>query len=153
MKVTIEIVVATVAVVVVLFVLLGRRRKVGGAPTTRSRTFRGPPDMNFTCAGCSVQVTHTKRTVAAWEKGSRRIFCDACHKKWRNAQPPQEAPTRASSTATPRRALPSAGTTSRARAPAYASESKASKAPGGCLGVVLVMLLVPIAVVFLTTNT
>jgi hypothetical protein len=99
--------------------------------------------MYFTCTGCSEQFTHTKRTVAAWEKGSRRVFCDACHKKWRNARPPRTAPPR-SEIVSPRA---TAGIRTVPSHPAKPHYSADSNAPGGCLGVVLLLLLIP-AVIF-----
>jgi hypothetical protein len=104
--------------------------------------------MYFTCAGCSGQFAHTKRTVAAWEKGSRRVFCDACHKKWRNAQPPQTSSVRANASA-PSRSSVERGKPGRVPGLAYSPEAKA---PGGCLGVVLLMLLIPVVVLALVAN-
>lgn len=157
MSLTIEIVAAVVGALVALVALVAWRKSAGRSSAATGRVFRGPSEMYFTCARCSAQVAHTKRTIAAWEKGSRRIFCDACHKKWRNAQPPQEASYRPSAgvasgageVANPPRALSSEARASRTQIPAYAPESKG---PRGCLGVALVMVLVPIAIVYFTIN-
>jgi len=156
MSVTVEIVSAAVGVLLALVALVAWRKSAGRSSAAKGRVFRGPSEMYFTCARCSAQVAHTKRTIAAWEKGSRRIFCDACHKKWRTAQPPQEAPYGASagvasraSAGTTSRGLSNEARASRTQSPAYASESKG---PRGCLGVALIMVLVPIAIVYFTIN-
>ena len=157
MNVTAEIVAAAVGLLVALVAVVAWRKSAVRSSSTSGRVFRGPSEMHFTCARCSAQVTHTKRTIAAWEKGSRRIFCDACHKKWRNAQPPREAPNGAgggvasrAGAVTTARALSSEASTSRTQYPAYASETKA---PRGCLGVALIMVLVPTAILYFTVNT
>jgi hypothetical protein len=156
MSVTVEIVSAAVGVLLALVALVAWRKSAGRSSAAKGRVFRGPSEMYFTCARCSAQVAHTKRTIAAWEKGSRRIFCAACHKKWRTAQPPQEAPYGASagvasraSAGTTSRGLSNEARASRTQSPAYASESKG---PRGCLGVALIMVLVPIAIVYFTIN-
>jgi hypothetical protein len=156
MSVTVEIVAAIVGGLVALVAVVVWRKRSGRSSAAKGRVFRGPSEMYFNCARCSARVAHTKRTIAAWEKGSRRIFCDACHKKWRNAQPPQEAPYGASASVASRagagatsRAVSNEARASDAQAPAYASESKA---PRGCLGVALIIALVPIAIVYFTVN-
>ena len=112
--------------------------------------------MYFTCTGCSGRFAHTKRTVAAWEKGSRRVFCNACHKKWRNAQLPQIPPQRADIPQIPpqRADIGSSSRAEGARAvPAHAARySSEAKAPGGCLGVVLLLLLIPVVIFVVVTN-
>lgn len=148
MVVTVEVVASVIGVMVVAFVLFVWRRRAASGAIGKSRSFRGPSAMQFTCARCSAQVTHTKRTVAAWEKGSRRIFCDACHKKWRSAQPLQEAAPRANASLAPR-SPGSEGTSPRASGPAYAF---GAGGPRGCLGVVLVVLFVPAAVMLWVFN-
>jgi hypothetical protein len=104
--------------------------------------------MYFTCAGCTGQFSHTKRTVAAWEKGSRRVFCDACHRKWRKAHPSEVSSTRADA------AVAARGDSARhepARVPSLAYSSEA-KAPSGCLGVALLILLIPVVALALVAN-
>jgi hypothetical protein len=148
MQPTVALVVGALAIVAVVLGLLAWLRRTGGSSATKTEAFRGPTNMYFTCAGCSGQFTHTKRTVAAWEKGSRRVYCDACHKKWRNAQPPQASTTDARapihSHADAARSEPR-----RASRPAYSSDTKA---PSGCLGIVLLMLLLPVVVFALAAN-
>jgi|GEM_PF-628959 len=74
---------AIAALVAVLFFRLARRAKQTKVPRLIAR---GPVNVIYICAICSVQVTHTRRTLAAWDKGSRKFFCDTCHEKWREAQ-------------------------------------------------------------------
>lgn len=77
----------------------------------------GPANMRFTCAGCSGKFTHNRRTLGAWEKGSRAFYCNACHTKWRGHPPPkpgQMVPVRAQ-----------------------------KKGGAGCLGLALLLLAVP----------
>lgn len=60
------------------------------AKRTRSvglRVAHGPANLRFTCAGCSGQFTHSRRTLAAWSKGTRRFYCNACHTKWQGSHP------------------------------------------------------------------
>jgi hypothetical protein len=75
--------IAAVAFLCGIFYLRARSRR------TRSvgrRVSRGPANLRFTCAGCSNQFTHSRRTQAAWENGTRKFFCHACHTKSRGAQ-------------------------------------------------------------------
>ena len=46
----------------------------------------GPTNLRFTCAGCSQQFTHSRRTLAAWRKGGRQFLCNACNTKRRGNQ-------------------------------------------------------------------
>ena len=145
---TVELVVGALAIVAILLGLLAWRRRTGRSSAANTASFRGPTNMHYTCAGCSGQFAHTRRTVTAWEKGSRRVFCDACHKKWRNAQPP-EHPSPRGDAAMPSHASVGRGKPYRAPELAYRSQAKAS---GGCLGVVLLVLLVPVIVLVLVVN-
>jgi hypothetical protein len=80
-------IVAAVAVgaVVVIGLVFNRLR------STRTRNVGrpvdgGPANLRFTCAGCSQQFTHSRRTLSAWRKGTRQFFCNACHTRRRGAQ-------------------------------------------------------------------
>ena len=109
------------AVVIVVLVSLFRR----SAP--RRSSSRGPGNLHFVCAGCKQQFTHTKRTVAAWERGSRRFFCNTCHRSWREANP---------------------GPPAEAQAPREAARTPSSRgvvpARSGCLSVIVVVAVVPL---------
>jgi hypothetical protein len=82
---------------------------------------KGPPNASFKCARCGIIARHTERTVEAWRRKANRLYCDACHRKWLEAQPRQ------------------AGATS------FSPAIRGSRR--GCLGVLLVLLCVPIALV------
>ncbi|MBK6973142.1 MAG: hypothetical protein IPH26_09415 [Sterolibacteriaceae bacterium] len=148
MNPSVELIAGVVGIAALVIGFLVWRRSAGRSSGAKPTSYRGPTNMYFTCAGCSGQFAHTKRTVTAWEKGSRRVFCDACHKKWRNAQPPQFPPQRAdiasSSRAGGARTVPAQAATAR-----YSSEAKA---PGGCLGVLLLLLLIPVVIFAVLTN-
>jgi len=111
-----------VSVVVVLLVFRFRRSR----SRRGSSSARGPSSLHFICAGCKGQFNHTKRTVSAWERGTRKFFCDACHKSWRQANPssaPRAAPTGGAAQPRPRRGL--------------------APARSGCLSVLVVVVLLP----------
>lgn len=154
MQPSVQLVAGVVGIVALVIVFLVWRRNAVRSSRANGRSYRGPTDMHFTCAGCSGRFAHTRRTVAAWEKGSRRVFCDACHKQWRNAQPPQVAPQ----VAPPRPAIASSHQSAGARSvPAQAARAhhtihpSESKAPGGCLGMVLLVSFIPVAIFALAT--
>ena len=149
MPTTVEIVVGALAIGAVLLGVLAWLRRTGGSSATKTVAFRGPTNMYFTCAGCSGEFTHTKRTVAAWENGSRRVFCDACHKKWRNARPAQTPTAQVHAATTSHANAVRGGELGRTLNPIYSSDAKAR---GGCLGIVLLMLLLPVVVFALVTN-
>lgn len=70
---------------------------LGGVLYLRSRAKRtrsvglnvapGPANLRFTCAGCSQQFTHSRRTLGAWQQGTRKFYCKACHTKRQGARP------------------------------------------------------------------
>lgn len=100
-------------------------------------TSRGPSNLHFVCAGCQGQFTHTKRTVAAWERGTRRFFCNSCHKSWREAQPPQGQQGSRSLGAAPVSAHTGTGRGGRS--------AGLAPARSGCLSVIVVVLVLPVA--------
>lgn len=58
-----------------------------GATITLAKKLRFPPEKDFLCAGCKSIFPHSKRTIAVWQKGFRKIYCDTCHGQWRASQP------------------------------------------------------------------
>ena len=116
---TIAILIAAVVVVALLALL----RRSG----SRRSPSRGPNNLHFVCAGCNGQFTHTKRTVSAWERGSRRFFCDSCHRSWREANPGAPAPAQASRAA-------------------YRQSSPRGLVPArsGCMSVIVVVAVLPL---------
>lgn len=73
----------------------------------------------FKCARCGVVARHTNRTEQAWRAGAKRLFCDACHRNWLATRPAASRPV----------PMPRGGGDDR----------------HGCLTVVAVLSLVPIA--------
>ena len=78
---------------------------------------RRPKERHFKCARCGAVSLHNKRTIEAWRNSKTKFFCQSCHAKWLQSKPPQE----------------------RAR---FAS---ADSSRSGCLGVVVLFALVPLA--------
>ena len=130
---------AALAVVVVALIFTSRSKHSRSGGPERS-TSRGPASLNFSCARCSTQTAHTRRTVNAWEKGSRQFFCNNCHKKWREAQPPSNA--RESFASRPGSARMERQTPASTSRPSSRQQSH-SPAKSGCLGVLILMVAVP----------
>ena len=86
------VIIGIIGAIVVAFVVftLGRRNSADANRNAHQRKSSGPDNLHYICAGCAAQFTHSRRTINAWEKGTRRFFCDACHKQWRNRRPPPE---------------------------------------------------------------
>jgi hypothetical protein len=78
---------------------------------------RQPKERTFKCARCSAVSAHSSRTFEAWRAGKTKFFCNACHGQWLRSRPPQVRDSR----------------------PAYPERSGNS----GCLGVMLVFILLP----------
>lgn len=140
------------------------RRARGIAPYPRPNS-SGPANLRFECSGCAGQFTHTRRTLGAWEKGTRRFYCNACHKKWREARPSPvtplpAAPDRVWSGQSPlppsNSGRPSA--TSAQSQPALTTNRATAQSPtsagsgNGCLGATLLILTVPVVVVGLIAH-
>jgi hypothetical protein len=82
-----------------------------------------PKEKHFQCARCGAISRHTERTIEAWRNKKTKFFCQACHGKWLKSQPPQAREQ-------------------------FSSHSSRS-APSGCLGVVVLFAVVPLAGYFL----
>lgn len=141
------IVVAAVALIfIVSFWQRGRRTR-----SPRSSLSRGPSSLRYVCRGCSNQFTHTRRTVGAYEKGARSFFCNSCHAKWRETNATKPAAPQIDSRTEPasRNSTPDRRD-SRSPVPSNFNPVTAptsSRANGGCLGAVILMLVVPIAII------
>lgn len=156
MRLTPEVLVALAAgLVVVVLLLFLRARAVRNRSSQRSVS-RGPANLRFICAGCEGQFNHTRRTLGAWEKGTRRFYCNACHTKWRGSHPAQ--PTQSTTTQS---AGAGAGSLRREeRAPAGGSFSASrrdirpahSGSGGGCLGTAILLVAVPVALAFVVVQ-
>ena len=62
------------AVVVIVFLLIGRLK----------RSLGKPPSETYRCGRCRRTFLHDTRTVKAWRNGYRKFFCPECHTSWRN---------------------------------------------------------------------
>lgn len=80
-----------------------------------------PKEKHFQCARCGAVTRHTERTIEAWRNKKSRFFCQACHGKWLQSQP------------------------------ARIREQHATRGarPSGCLSVVVLVAVVPLAGSFL----
>lgn len=74
--------VVVLAFVIGLLVLVARKTRTR---TVGRRLLGGPANLRFTCAGCSGQFTHSRRTLGEWGSGARQFRCKACHTKSRGA--------------------------------------------------------------------
>ena len=150
MQVTVELVAAVAGAVVFVLLLVAWRFRSGRRGGAERPVARGPSNMLFVCARCSGQFTHTKRTVAAWEKGSRKVFCDACHRKWRNAQP-QLQPQHSNQPASPNaaREYTAPREASRTSFPSYRPRFESRS---GCLGIIVFVMVVPVVLFVLASN-
>ena len=145
-----EVVIAAaliLALVVVGFFVVTRKRSTRLDPTISPRS-RSPASLHYVCAGCSVQFTHSRRTIGAWEKGTRRFFCSNCHTKWRHKQPLRDAQTSASPTQ--RREHTLLRPSGFAMPPSATQASRRGLAPArsGCLTVIVVLVAVPVVIIF-----
>lgn len=138
------------SVALILLIAIARAKSKQTRKTTRPAS-RGPASMQFICAGCSQQFTHTKRTVAAWEKGTRRFFCNACHQKWRGSRPPQEAQTSGSvgSPGHVPQSAPVSPASASVAARAFTKQSVQARystheSRSGCLGVAVLFVVLPV---------
>jgi DNA-directed RNA polymerase subunit RPC12/RpoP len=153
MQFTPQLLVALGLAFVVLVALVLLRARVARNRKSERAMSRGPANLRYVCAGCSEQFTHTRRTLGAWEKGTRRLFCNACHTKWRGSHPLQQGQGSAAAgpSAQPtagRRAEPPSpsGTGFTSRLNVTAARASSGR---GCLGVTVLLIAVPVAVAFI----
>jgi hypothetical protein len=118
--------------VLLLFVLVLRNKSTKQSDRVRPK---GPGSLRYECVKCKGQFIHSDRTIGAWEKGNRRTFCDSCHKKWLASKPKITQPQHNSKQPVFR------------RSPAQSSRSS-SQNTSGCLGVLILLAIVPIVVVY-----
>lgn len=52
--------------------------------TQRSKT---PKQAAFSCAKCHAEERFGNRTLAAWNRGMTRLYCQPCHSRWLHEQP------------------------------------------------------------------
>jgi hypothetical protein len=138
-------VVAAVFLVVGLWFLRSRSRRTRnvGRPVSI-----GPANLRYTCAGCSQQFTHSRRTLGAWKKGTRQFYCSACHTRWRGSHPTKPTQGNQGSSAqggNDRRSLPPSTDSSKSSG---VSQSNRAGSGSGCLGVIALLIAVPAGIVF-----
>jgi LSD1 subclass zinc finger protein len=138
--------VAAVAFAAGLWFVRARRRQ------TRTRggsgRARGPANLRFTCANCTKQFTHSRRTLLAYEQGARQFFCSACHTRWRGSQSviqnrthgPGEMLARRDAHQAKQTQLAEAAKRVQPPAPGLSSNAGAKK---GCLGAAALLVVAP----------
>lgn len=84
---------------------------------------RQPKETHFKCARCGAHSKHTDRTIEAWRNNKAKFYCPACHSKWLQSLPPREREN-------------------------FSHLGNASSR-SGCLGVVVVFAVLPVATYFL----
>ncbi|WP_345195745.1 cold shock domain-containing protein [Kistimonas scapharcae] len=72
-----EIVWPFVVPAIISFLLLGRNKK--------------PKQDSFSCSKCRAKEKFNPRTIAAWNRGMTRLFCNKCHSEWIRNNPKQKA--------------------------------------------------------------
>lgn len=108
----------------------------------------GPANLRYTCAGCSQQFTHSRRTLGAWDRGTRQFYCNACHTKWRGshtAKVSQGDSSKSGGKVADGRRSPSRSTAGTPRH--SASQSNRPRPGSGCLGMMVLFLAIPTSVV------
>lgn len=147
--------IALVAALLLVGVLALARRRGRSNQRLPSARLRAPRDLQFVCAGCSQRFPHTKRTVGAFERGTTRLFCNACHGKWVSDRPREQRPV-----AVEERSLREVrGCTYAAESHSQSGASHSSpspsrvRAPSGCLGTALVLISVPLVLVIYAAVT
>ena len=144
MQITPELLVGLGIAIAIALVLLVFRARATRRTRFERPVSRGPADLRFTCAGCSEQFTHTRRTLGAWEKGTRRFYCNACHKKWRGSQPiPPSQSNKPASAPRSREYIASRNSAQ----PSVSQRTVRSRSGSGCLGIAVLLIAVPVAVV------
>ena len=140
-----------VIAILVLLTGIALRYHKGKAPTHRTAASPGPSNLRYTCKGCSELLTHSKRTIGAYEKGARSFFCNSCHSKWRESNPGQPmAPQKLAKLA------PSIGSSNDDRSSSNSGVRSGLnrdlgqsqvKSGSGCLGATLLIVAVPIILI------
>jgi len=135
---------AAIAAVAFLAGLLVLRRRARRTRSVGLRPSGGPANMRFTCAGCSGQFTHSRRTISAWDKGTRSFYCHACHTKWQGSHQAQSAAGKSRFVANLQRDQgPAPAPGAQTPPPTAAPEQQGSGA--GCLGIAILLVALPVA--------
>lgn len=84
-----------------------------------------PKEKTFKCTRCKKISPHTPRTIEAWRNKKTTFFCQACHAKWLESRPPKEYEH------------------------TYHGGGGGHSSRSGCLGLVVLFALVPVACLYL----
>jgi cold shock CspA family protein len=95
---------------VVLFMISNRKKQ--------------PANKFFSCSKCRVVASHDERTVLAWNRGLKRLYCKSCHQAWLLEQPKGQ----------------------------HVSRSSSASSSSGCLGLFMVIASVPIICIVSTVT-
>jgi len=132
----------SIGLVILVFFLWSSKGKQQSSHRVRPR---GPANIRYSCSKCAGEFTHTNRTISAWEKGSRQFFCNTCHKDWRT----KNETANASSSNLPQRSITSRQSSLHSSQTFNTSSATSrSKSPKGCLGVSILLVLIPSAITY-----
>ena len=134
------LIVAALAFVAGLLIVRARRRQT--RTVGRGTGHKRPANLRFTCANCTKQFTHSRRTLLAYDQGERKFFCNACHTRWRGSQSVIQNRTHGPGAMMARREA------SQAKQAEYREEVKRSRARSsdgraGCLGGAVLLVALP----------
>jgi hypothetical protein len=76
---------------------------------------RRPKEKYFKCSRCGSVSPHTERTIEAWRNNKNKFFCQSCHAKWLQTRSRQE------------------------------QDQSRGTSRSGCLGLIVLFTLVPLA--------
>ena len=151
MHLSVELMSGIAAAFLVLLIVVALRKRDARTPSHRTTVARGPSNLRFICKGCSGQFTHSKRTISAYEKGARSFFCNPCHLKWRETNPPKPASPQANAKVEP--SLGNGGIGRPVGNPGGHGGfntnigQRTIKSGSGCLGATLLIVAIPIMLI------
>ena len=87
-----------------------------------------PASKLFTCSRCRCNTPFDKRTIAAWNMGTLKLYCSRCHAEWLSTRNTQHQKSHTTSHST------------------HTTSNKGS----GCLGALLLLIALPIGIMTLT---
>ncbi|MBC7955440.1 MAG: hypothetical protein H7Y33_06190 [Cytophagales bacterium] len=128
---------ASIGAVAFLAGLIYLRRRTRRTRSVGLRMAGGPTNLRFTCAGCSGKFTHSRRTLAGWNKGTRSFYCNACHTKSQGSQD-NELRSKSSKVAELKARV--------------AAPDKGKKPGAGCLGIALLLVTVSVGLGYAATQ-
>ena len=146
----------TLGLVLGLVVFLMVRRRTSGKQRSERVASSAPGNLHYVCAGCEGHFTHTKRTIRAWQTGTRRFFCNDCHGKWRNSHPARVQIQKGVPASQQVQNVASASSekvrSEALAAPAVGRHSRPDSSRSGCLGTTVLLIGVPVILVILAVQ-